>query len=108
LPLLKKKKKDKKSVGVLTLDAVFEQIIGEEIAENDDIVIKQSVQNIVMKIKQFRRHSFQNIADKRGMPSLDGEAEANPIAEELEDGDALANDFQTFIRSSETTKQKWK
>jgi CBS domain containing-hemolysin-like protein len=36
-------KKENKIVGVLTLDDIFEHIIGVEIAENDDIAIKQSV-----------------------------------------------------------------
>jgi CBS domain containing-hemolysin-like protein len=47
-------KKDNKIVGVLTLDDIFEHIIGVEIAENDDIAIKQSVQNIAKRKVKFK------------------------------------------------------
>lgn len=48
-------KKENKIVGVLTLDDVFEHIIGIEIAENDDIAIKQSVQNVAKRKVRFKR-----------------------------------------------------
>jgi CBS domain containing-hemolysin-like protein len=48
-------KKENKIVGVLTLDDIFEHIIGVEIAENDDIAIKQSVQNIAKRKVKFKQ-----------------------------------------------------
>jgi CBS domain containing-hemolysin-like protein len=48
-------KKDNRIVGVLTLDDIFEHIIGVEIAENDDIAVKQSVQNIAKRKVKFKR-----------------------------------------------------
>jgi CBS domain containing-hemolysin-like protein len=50
-------KKDDKIVGVLTLDDIFEHIIGIEIAENDDIAVKQSVQNIAKRKVKFERNT---------------------------------------------------
>ncbi|MDR3317641.1 MAG: CNNM domain-containing protein [Puniceicoccales bacterium] len=50
-------KKDNRIVGVLTLDDIFEHIIGVEIAENDDIAIKQSVQNIAKRKVKFKRNT---------------------------------------------------
>jgi CBS domain containing-hemolysin-like protein len=50
-------KKDHKIVGVLTLDDIFEHIIGIEIAENDDIAVKQSVQNIAKRKVKFERNA---------------------------------------------------
>ncbi|MDR0418190.1 MAG: CNNM domain-containing protein [Puniceicoccales bacterium] len=47
-------KKDSKTVGVLTLDDIFEHIIGVEIAENDDIAVKQSVQNVAKRKVKFK------------------------------------------------------
>ncbi|MDR2807137.1 MAG: CNNM domain-containing protein [Puniceicoccales bacterium] len=49
-------KKGNKIVGVLTLDDIFEHIIGIEIAENDDIAVKQSVQNIAKRKVKFKRN----------------------------------------------------
>jgi CBS domain containing-hemolysin-like protein len=40
---------------VLTLDDIIEHIIGVEIAENDDIAVKQSVQNIAKRKVKFKR-----------------------------------------------------
>jgi CBS domain containing-hemolysin-like protein len=50
-------KKDSKIVGVLTLDDIFEHIIGMEIAENDDIAVKRSVQNIAKRKVKFKRNT---------------------------------------------------
>jgi CBS domain containing-hemolysin-like protein len=47
--------KDSKIVGVLTLDDIFEHIIGVEIAENDDIAIKPSIRNIAKRKVKFKR-----------------------------------------------------
>jgi CBS domain containing-hemolysin-like protein len=48
-------KKNNRIVGVLTLDDIFEHIIGVEIAENDDIAIKKGVQNIAKRKVKFKR-----------------------------------------------------
>ncbi|MDR1590864.1 MAG: CNNM domain-containing protein [Puniceicoccales bacterium] len=50
-------KKDDKIVGALTLDDIFEHIIGMEIAENDDIAVKRSVQNIAKRKVKFKRNT---------------------------------------------------
>ena len=49
-------KKENKIVGVLTLDDIFEHIIGMEIAENDDIAVKVSVQNIARRKVKFKKN----------------------------------------------------
>lgn len=47
-------KKDNQTIGVLTLDDIFEHIIGVEIAENDDIAVKVSVQNVAKRKAKFK------------------------------------------------------
>lgn len=48
-------KKGDQVVGVLTLDDIFEHIIGVEIAENDDIAIKEGIQNIAKRKVRFKQ-----------------------------------------------------
>ncbi|MDR0351420.1 MAG: CNNM domain-containing protein [Puniceicoccales bacterium] len=48
-------KKDDKVVGILTLDDIFEHIIGIEIAENDDVEVRKSVKNVAKRKLKFQR-----------------------------------------------------
>jgi CBS domain containing-hemolysin-like protein len=48
-------KKDAKIVGILTLDDIFEHITGIEIAENDDVSVKVSVQNVAKRKLKFQK-----------------------------------------------------
>jgi CBS domain containing-hemolysin-like protein len=48
-------KKDDKIIGILTLDDIFEHIIGIEIAENDDVEVRKSIKNVAKRKLKFQK-----------------------------------------------------